>query len=743
MDYLNRVDYTFIILYVMCLVSLGLYLRKRAAASIDDYFLGGRKLPWWALGVSGMASFLDITGTMVITSFLYMMGPRGLFIAFRGGAVLVLVFMLLWAGKWHRRSGCMTGAEWMIYRFGKGPGGQFSRIITAFGAAVFCVGMLVYMIKGVGLFLSMYLPYTPFECAFGLVIIATIYTMASGFYGVVFTDMFQSLIILIAVVVVSYTAIGAISSYDGSFAELTTQVTDNTRWSSAVPHQSVEMFPGYEDYKPLLYFAFFYLFRNVIGGIGSGADPKYFGARSDRECGLLTFLWTWLMTFRWPMMMGFAVLGVFLVNRFYPDQAVLKQAEIAIKQTIVQQENPDVQIDFTNEAVVEGIIRKHEWGTRGTALIASPETDSQTAAALTGALGDDWQGKFQQLIDQNSEVSGLLPKTQWETRLSQIIKEPDKYPQLVGTLKDPALLGDQWQEKLKLVRYEGCVNPERILPAVLLYSIPAGFRGLLIIALIAASMSTFDSTVNTTTGFFTRDIYQAYIKPKATNKELIYASYIFGAALVAVSLLLAQTVKNITDIWDWIIMGLGTGMAIPGILRLYWWRFNGAGVVFSMVAGLVSAIAVRALAMFDILHLNAVQQFLVLMPIGVVAGVIGTYLFKPTDRAVLERFYKTTRPFGFWGPFKKTLDPQMLAITKREHFYDIACIPFALGWQITLFLWPMLLLIQAWTALWVTLAIFFFCLGMMYLLWYRQLPPKETPNYEDLVQKEPLPEAVG
>ena len=73
-------------------------------------------------------------------------------------------------------------------------------------------------------------------------------------------------------------------------------------------------------------FALFYLLNNVIRGIGAGNDPKYFGARSDRECGLLSLLWTVLMTFRWPMAIGFAVLGIFLVAQSFPDQAVLAQA---------------------------------------------------------------------------------------------------------------------------------------------------------------------------------------------------------------------------------------------------------------------------------------------------------------------------------------------------------------------------------------------------------------------------------
>ena len=153
MKYLNTLDYGIIVIYFAFLIGLGLYLKKKASASIEDYFLGGRNLPWWALGISGMAAWLDITGTMIITSFIFMLGPRGLFIEFRGGAVLVAAVLMLWAGKWHRRSQCITGAEWMIYRFGEGFGGQFARIVSAIAAMVGTIGMLAYMVKGVGLFL--------------------------------------------------------------------------------------------------------------------------------------------------------------------------------------------------------------------------------------------------------------------------------------------------------------------------------------------------------------------------------------------------------------------------------------------------------------------------------------------------------------------------------------------------------------------------------------------------------------
>lgn len=78
MKYLNIVDYGVILGYLVILLAIGLYLKKRASQSLEHYFLAGRKMPWWALGISSMSAWLDMAGTMVIVSFLYLLGPRPL-----------------------------------------------------------------------------------------------------------------------------------------------------------------------------------------------------------------------------------------------------------------------------------------------------------------------------------------------------------------------------------------------------------------------------------------------------------------------------------------------------------------------------------------------------------------------------------------------------------------------------------------------------------------------------------------
>ena len=102
---------------------------------------------------------------MIIVSFLFLLGPRGLFIEFRGGAVLVLAVAMLWTGKWHRRSGCLTSAEWMLFRFGDGVAGQSAQLARAVAGIVLTVGMIAYLVKGTGLFLSIFVPFTPAQRA--------------------------------------------------------------------------------------------------------------------------------------------------------------------------------------------------------------------------------------------------------------------------------------------------------------------------------------------------------------------------------------------------------------------------------------------------------------------------------------------------------------------------------------------------------------------------------------------------
>ena len=652
MEYLSRVDYGIIITYFVLLIGLGFYLHRLASQSMESYFLAGKSLPWWMLGVSGMGYSLDIAGTMLIVSLLYMLGPRGLFIEFRGGVSLALVCQMVWTGKWHRRSGCMTVAEWMSFRFGRGRMADFARIATAISFIAFTTSMLTYMSVGVGLFLSLFIPLTPFQCALILLGVATLYTAVSGLYGVVFSDLFQCGLILLGVVVVVVLAVRQVPDAAG-FAAIAESVSGMANWTSTLPQAHAAMPKGYEQYENLLIYTMFFLVLNklIIGGFGTGHEPQFFAARNERECGKLACLWSVLMTFRWPMMICYAVLGLFLVRDFFPDQSVLAQAAVMIKEQVV------------------------------------------------------------------------VGEAQWREVLAQIKQSPGNFPaELISGLQ--GLLGDGWTQKLDLLSYEGTVNAERIMPSVLLYRIPAGFRGLILVTLIAASMSTFDMTMNKASAMFTNDIYRRFLRPKAQTRELLGATYAFCGVIVALAFVLAYFIADINTIWGWITMGLWSGIGMPLLLRFYWWRFNGAGYAAGMAGGLLAAITVLLIDTFYT-PLSEVTQFLILTPISLVCAILGTYLADPCARQVLEEFYRKTRPFGFWGPFRKTLPEAARRAMVIEHRNDLLALPCAFVWMVTMYLLPMQLIIKQYTAFAVTLVLFLTSLVGMYRFWFANLPPKD------------------
>jgi len=648
MNALATIDYAIIISFLTLSLVAGVVMTKRASTSLDHYFLGGRTLPWYLLGVAGMANWFDLTGTMIITSFLYMLGPRGLFVEFRGGAGIMLIFMLAFTGKWHRRSGCMTPAEWMTYRFGEGKAAEGLRLMSALVGILITVMMLAYLIRGASLFLGMFFPFPAIYTTLVLITVSTLFTVSAGFYGVVLTDLVQGLIILTSSVIIAFLAWNLVPN-SASLAETAFQVTGNAGWINSHPAWHTEMPAGYEAYSPLIMVAAFYLLRNVLGGLGAGAEPRFFGAKSDRDCGLQTLQQGVMLMFRWPLMIGFAVMGIYLVHSMYPDPGVIHKAR-----DVIQAHYPDTSEPFWHD--------------------------------LTGS----------------------------------IMTSPEKHPaELTNNLQ--SLLGPDWKGKLALVGFHGTVNPEQILPAVLLNVVPTGLKGLIVVAMFAAMMSCKNGLMNGASALFVKDIYQNFLRPKAANRELIIVSYTSTLAIVCTGFYFGVVATNINSLWSWLIMSLTAGQIAPQLLRLYWWRCNAWGMIGGTVLGAVGAVVQRAL----VPEMAEPTQFMLMTAISFFGTIVGSLITAPTSREVLINFYRTTRPFGWWWPLRREFQGAERKAIDRENLTDILTLPFALIWLVTMLLLPMQLVIKAYTAFFWTLPMFLFGLAGMYVFWWKPLMKKE------------------
>ena len=203
---MSTFDLAIVAFYLLVMVALGLAVQKKGSEGIDSYFLGNRRVPWWLLGCSGMASNFDITGTMINTALVFVLGISGFFLEIRGGIGLFLAFMMVLMGKWNRRSRVMTFAEWMRLRFGTGWQGNLAQIIAAIGMIFVTIAMVTYFSTGAGLFVANVLGVPPalglpgqFWAALLMIVLAMVYTVTSGLYGVLVTDFFQGVVIFVAV----------------------------------------------------------------------------------------------------------------------------------------------------------------------------------------------------------------------------------------------------------------------------------------------------------------------------------------------------------------------------------------------------------------------------------------------------------------------------------------------------------------------------------------------------------------
>jgi Na+/proline symporter len=657
--FFNIFDYLVFVIYLSVLIAISIALKNKASGSLEDYFLGGRNLPWWLMGLSGMATFLSLAGTMVVISFLYMLGPRGLYVAFRGGACIPLAVMLIWSGKWHRRSGCITVAEFMKFRFGTDLAGQVSRVVTAIVRFIFTIGLISLISKGVGIFLAIFLPYSPLVCSLVFIIVVTVYTIFSGFYGVVITDFIQMLILLLGIGFICFAAIQKIIIAGDDFQTIVTSVTGNQNWFSSLPPIKAELPTGYEMYEYLLWFASFALINTVVFGTPNGGEyPQQFACKTDKDCSKMTGLWMASLSLRWPFMIAFVVLGIILVNDLFADLTLNTQAVELIK----------------------------------------------------------------------SQVPGTTSVT-WSDMINSIAINPDSYPDVTASLKN--LLGPSWQENIRLLDYHGNINGETILPAVFKHFVPAGMRGVLLIGLIAASMSSFDSAVNAAAGLFTRDIYQNIIRPKAGMKELIYVTYLFIIVVVVLGFLMAFTVKSVDDIWSWIIMGLITGLVIPSTLRYFWWRFNAwgfnAGILFGTFIAVIQRLAFP--------ELDVKIAYIILLISTMTVSVCVTLLTPPTDPKTVETFFLKVRPFGLWKPFKDRLTEQSRVNANSEHRRDLIALPFSVVAHISLMLCSVQAVLMLWKSVVVTFGIFVGCVIMLYYSWYRHLDKMDYEmSYSDEIE---------
>jgi SSS family solute:Na+ symporter len=172
--------------------------------------------------------------------------------------------------------------------------------------------------------------------------------------------------------------------------------------------------------------------------------------------------------------------------------------------------------------------------------------------------------------DMQKVLSTKSPKEASKmTGFVSLILLPVRYTMVIG-LTVLALL---YYKQLDLSSANG-TDFEKILPATINSFLPVGILGIVLTGLMGAFMGTFSGTLNAAQAYIVNDIYLKYVKPEASNKQIMTMNYLTGLIVVVVGVFLGFFARDVNSILQWIVSGLYGGYIAANMLKWYWWRFN-------------------------------------------------------------------------------------------------------------------------------------------------------------------------
>mgnify|MGYP002784418275 CR=1 FL=1 len=337
---LSALDITIVVGYLTITVLIGFVLKKQASQNMKSYFLGSNTLPWYALGLSNASGMFDISGTMWMVTLMFVYGLKSVWVPWLW-PVFNQIFLMIYLSVWLRRSNVLTGAEWIKTRFGTGIGSTMSHMVVVAFAIFSALGFLSYGFIGIGKFIEAFVPwslvspYLPFDLApqhvahfYGIVLtsIATLYVILGGMMSIVWTDVFQYVIMTISCV-----AIGVIAMNRVDHATLMHAVpADWTNlffgwelgldWSNLIP--SVNSKIETDGFSLFTVFFMMMLFKGLFASM-AGPAPNYdmqkvLATKSPSDAAKMSGFVSLVLLFpRYFMIAGFTVLAlVFMKDNF-------------------------------------------------------------------------------------------------------------------------------------------------------------------------------------------------------------------------------------------------------------------------------------------------------------------------------------------------------------------------------------------------------------------------------------------
>jgi SSS family solute:Na+ symporter len=612
---LHTADVAIMVSYFLAVILIGLWVSRRGAKDLDSYFLGGKSLPWYMLGVSDASGMFDISGTMWLVYVLFLYGLKSIWLPWVW-PTFNQIFLMMFMSAWLRRSNVLTGAQWIQTRFGNDRGGTLAHMSVVIFALVNVIGLLAYAFKGIGKFAAGLLPWHfttqttgifSDENIYAMVLmgLTSLYAIKGGMISVVITEVMQFVILTLTALTIGAIALvkvtpemiahnipaGWMNPFFGTHLGMD--------WTGILDHANAVLQKDGNEFFSIIFGLMF--FKGVLASL-AGPAPNYdmqriLATRNPREACLMNGMVTVVLMFpRYMMIAGITVLAL---------------------------------------------------------AFCMPE--------IRAAGGN--------------------------------------------------------------------LDFEKILPIVLGEQIPTGVLGFLLAGLAAAFMSNFAATLNAAPAYVVNDIYKRFINANAGGKKEVFLSRVVSLIFLVIGIVFGIFTDRITTVMMWLVGALYSGFVVANVLKWYWWRFNGYGYFWGMIAGIGGAIPI-VVPQISVKILgpngNALYAFPFLFIISLIGCLAGTFLSKPEDERVLKNFYKTVNPWGWWGPIRdKVMAEDPSFVPNRNAARDWTNVAVGIVWQLCLVTLPIYIVLHKWAISGGILLLLIVTSVFMKFNWYDKLEKAE------------------
>jgi hypothetical protein len=154
---------------------------------------------------------------------------------------------------------------------------------------------------------------------------------------------------------------------------------------------------------------------------------------------------------------------------------------------------------------------------------------------------------------------------------------------------------------------------------------------------------------------------------------------------------------------------------------------NGQGYAAGALTGMILSLVQALLANAGYGYPFYVTFPLIVAAVAVVS-VIVTLTTPHTDRRVLQMFYYTVRPFGFWGPVRRDVEAEEPTPDRERFRFGLLAVLIGIPWMISLYLLPMYAIIRMWRNAAICAAVLVVFGFVLYCVWYKNLPPEGSSS---------------